>query len=363
MSKVRIRPDLLRQFGAHEGASFVLVVTAELLPHVELDPPTSYREHALLILPQAASLEEFIASDVPEPANLLVIAPGRVVTSPRDIGRRKMLVVPCGSTPSSIASIAASIRAAEETDPAAQDARAETFFGSLDDAEQLEIVDARHGTRAVFAHLDRTYAWNAQLGFVGWGEQQIVPSGEISVLPADIMTFEPTGRLALNGSITFVGEPIVHDGPRRNAGVRQAEVYRGLAGLRAAPLIADVADGEIRALRPVSPDGSAAADTLAALFAEDERYRVLWELGVGLNERLVPVPENTATNEVYGAVGGRVHIGLGLTTATLFALTFPCNGSVLRTSAGTILAGEEPAPEPSRLRVTRNVRAGCGCIG
>ena len=113
MSKVRIRPDLLRQFGPAGDAAFVLVVTAELLPDVELEARTSYREQSLLVLPQAEPLESFIAASVPEPAHLLVIAPGRVVTSPRDIGRRKMLVVPCGSTPSSVASIAASIRAAD----------------------------------------------------------------------------------------------------------------------------------------------------------------------------------------------------------------------------------------------------------
>ena len=362
MSKVRIRPDLLRQFGPAGDAAFVLVVTAELLPDVELEARTSYREQSLLVLPQAEPLESFIAASVPEPAHLLVIAPGRVVTSPRDIGRRKMLVVPCGSTPSSVASIAASIRAAEQTDPQAQDERASAFFDAVGDAERLEIADVLNGTSATFEHQDKPYGWNAQLGFVDWGEQQIVPSGEISVLPANIMTFEPEGRLALSGSLTFLGEPIVHDGPARAAAAAQEAAYRGISGLRSAPLAADVVDGEIRALRPLTPGAAAAAETLEALFAEDERYRILWELGVGLNESLAVTPENCATNEVYGGVGGRVHIGLGLTTATRFALTLPCNGSTLLASNGMLLAGEPPAPpRPRRLAVARNVRAGCGC--
>ena len=92
------------------------------------------------------------------------------------------------------------------------------------------------------------------------------------------------------------------------------------------------------------------------LFAEDERYRVVWEFGIGLNTEVVPQPGNCGMNEVAGGGDGTLHLGFGLTPATAYALTFGCQGTELLDDRGRHLCGGKPV-----RRLLRRRSADCGC--
>ena len=303
------------------------------------------------------SLDDVLAS-LPEPAHVLVLAPGRLVTSPTPdrVGARKLVCVPGGSTPMPAGAVAHALAALEATDPAALERRADAFFGTVGDADHLVVIDERAGTKATFAHLDDDYAWNQQAGFVAWGEQQLGPSGELSVLPADVMGFDPDARLAVDGELTLRGTPIVHGGAAPYTPEDQERRYQRAAHPGGRGRRARRRAGHDR--RPPGRGAAAqpAADALAELFAEDERYRVLLEVGVGIHPGVDVLPGNRAVNEVHGGRHGVLHLGIGLTPDTTYAPIVLCPGSTVRTGDGTFVAGARPERAVRRLRTPS-----CGC--
>jgi hypothetical protein len=121
-----------------------------------------------------------------------------------------------------------------------------------------------------------------------------------------------------------------------------------------------VREGVIVDTLPGEQSGEAAdvAAALDELFAADPRYRTIWELGFGINTDMETVPANCGLNEPYGASDGVVHLGIGLTPFTRFALTFLCRGTVLVSgSTGNAVLGSAPRTR----RVNRTYTASCGC--
>jgi|SRR5580658_103578 hypothetical protein len=358
-----VRPGAQRQFASPRG-TFCLVTTAELADDVLIDDGHAYSKTMVMVLRPGDDLGAMLRSSVPAPADVLIACPGLFVTSPspEDIGgERRIAIMPCGSTPTTRENVRYFLDVIERTDPAAQEDRADRFFEAVSQSQDLRIVDVERETTCTFDPGDEDYSWNQQAGPLGWGEQQIAPAGELSVLPTEITSFDPTRVLALSGSLTLRGWPIVHAGYEPELAPEQAELYDALLPLYRNPVIVDIADGVIVACRPASDTAAKAASALESLLNEDARYRTIWELGFGINDAMSVVPSNCGLNEPYGGTNGVVHIGLGLTPFTRFALTFLCPDSTLTDHTGTSLIGRPLGSSPTRRRVKRTHSASCGC--
>ncbi|HXI25081.1 MAG TPA: hypothetical protein VNG71_14555, partial [Pyrinomonadaceae bacterium] len=277
-----------------------------------------------------------------EPAHVLVASPNVFFRSPEEemIGpRRKLVAMACNSTPTSLEAVAHFLGVIERTDPQRQLAFAERFFELGRSSEWLEIVDEQYGTRARFNHLDDSYEWNQQAGPLEWGEQQIAPAGEISVLPTEITEFNADLRLAINGEIAFRGLPITHSGEPSFLREDQARIFSLLRHMEEHAIIARVENGVVQEIQESHPAVSPAVRMLEAMFEVDSRYRIIWELGFAINTELTLLGGNYAMNEVYGGTNGCLHFGLGLTPYTQYHVDIISPGIRVYTSRGELLLG------------------------
>ncbi len=341
MEQILIRPKLLRQFGSAEGIVFCLVTNSNLLNEFQIAESDSYVSNIIVPYDEGHSFEYLLDKAIPEPAHVLVISPHCFFRSPEPekIGRRKLVVMPCHSTPTPLSVIAYFLGIMERSDFHEMESFAERFFKLGQASERLEIVDERYGTRAIFNHLDDSYEWNLQAGFLEWGEQQIAPAGELSVLPDDIMQFSAGRRLAVSGEIALQGQPTVHSGAVSFLSEDQTRIYKGLECMHNYALITTVEDGIIRELRATHTEAEPAADMLNAMFMLDSHYRIIWEIGFGINTAHKLLPGNFGMNETYGGANGVFHLGLGLTPYTQYALIIICPAIRVLGRNGKVLVG------------------------
>lgn len=362
-SPIEVNPNAFRQFDGSSSA-FVLVTDADLADLFKL-ADSQYETADIVAIRDGGNLGQLI-SDLPDGASVLVAAPRSFIRSTDMValGERRVAVMPCGSTPVQPEHIRYFLKVIERTDPTAQAEYADKFFESVAEAVNLRLIDENQRTECTFDASGEEYVWNQQAGVLEPGEQQIAPAGELSVLPMEITDYDPSRRLAMNGSLTLRGEPIVHAGYDPALTGRQAELYEKLTGLRRNPVIAEVEHGLITHCRAATrvPEGIRAAAALNDLFRSDERYRAVWELGFGINTAMSVVPANCGLNEVFGATNGVVHLGIGLTPFTQFALTFICPDTrVADAASNTLLGAASESAEGKQCRVRRTKEASCGC--
>ena len=258
---------------------------------------------------------------------MLVISPDVFFRSPEEdqIGSsQKLIAMACNSTPNSIEAIAHFVNVIENTNATEQEKYSDYFFDKLESCNSLEFYDPVTKTKAVFQHFFDDYTWNQQAGTLGNGEQQIAPSGEISVLPSDIWDFSENSGMEINGEITFHGTPILHSGEVSFSRSDQQRIWEELSTMSEGPIIASVEKGFISELNALDETAQQAVDILERMFAVDSRYRMIEEIGFAINSSLEIWPGNTAMNEVYGGKSGAIHYGLGLTPYTQYHLDIIC---------------------------------------
>ncbi|KWT61527.1 hypothetical protein ADL21_12495 [Streptomyces albus subsp. albus] len=361
MPPLDITTSDLGQFG-EPAETFCLITTEQYAEPLSLLPGDGCSRVLRLTLPPGARLGEVIEQSVPEDAHVLAVCPGRFLDSPaeRELGGRKLAALPAGSTPLTGEHISYFLRTAARTD-ATQHARvAEEFFDRVGESRRLTIVDDVSGTEAEFDHELGDCVWNQQAGVMEAGDQQIFPPGKLSVTAAEITTFAPDARLlGLNGDLTLRGWPIVHRHEDPADGPDQQRLFEALTPLVANAVTLHITAGRIEGVTPQTAAAAPAAAELDKLLTDDPRYRVIWELGFGINTTTEVIPANCGPNEVYGATGGVVNLGLGVTPATRFALAFLCPRSSLLTSDGTAVLGARKAVRRGRMQ--RVSSAGCGC--
>ena len=302
---VIVDPARVRQFGPPDGATFCFVTNPDLADAFAIRTDAPYADTRIVTTRDDQEFEELVAG-LPEVAHVLVASPQRFFESPPDdvIGpRRKLVAMACNSTPTDLDAIRHFLGVIERTDPLEQDAFAERFFDLVEGTDVLRIVNAEVGTELVFDHFseDVEYVWNQQGGSLGWGEQQILPSGEISVLPVEIRSFGEDLRLVLDGELTLYGHPILHNGTPSFSRADQARLHAELDAMSRVPLVCRVKDGHITDVRATSDLGESAERMLTSMMEVDSRYRKVWEIGFAHNSSLVLRPGNHAMNEVYGA--------------------------------------------------------------
>ncbi|CAO5230079.1 hypothetical protein [Frankia sp. AgKG'84/4] len=350
-SEIVVDPARIRQFGDPTGTVFCLVTNAALLEHIKLAKTAPYDDYRILDF--HGGEDEFarlMREDVPEQAHVLVMSPYHFFQSPPvDVlgPRRKLLGMACNSTPTDVETLRHFLRCVEATDPQAQEDFSDRFFKLAERGETLEYRDERHGTVAVLRLFDRELVWNQQAGLVGWGEQQIVPAGEISVLPIEIREFEDYLRLPLDGEIVIQGNPILHSGTPSFSRRDQERIHSKLWPLIDFAVVAQVDNGLITKMTSPDPAGGAILEMFEALFEVDSRYRIVWEIGHALNTTLDLLPGNHAMNEVYGATQGCLHWGIGLTPFTQYHLDIISPGTIVSNELGDVLLGVPSGKTPT----------------
>jgi hypothetical protein len=348
MTSIAIRPARYRQFGDASGCAFWLVTNHALKEAFRIEEASGYAEVRIAGCDSSEEFLELLATRMPEPAHVLVILPHSFFYSPPParIGRRKLMAMACNSTPTSLETIAYFLDVIERTDPAAQQAFADRFFTLGEASDHLEFVDVRNqtyaqGTHATFEHLSDHYEWNQQAGPLDWGMQQLAPAGEISVLPVQILRFDAALRLPINGELAFHGQPVLHAGTPSFTREDQARIHERLATMGAHAVVATVRNGVVDGLRATHPDATPAVEMLEALYTVDSRFRIIWEVGFGINTALrALLPGNHAMNEVHGGSGfGALHYGMGLTPFTQYHLDIICPGTSVLGKDGALLFG------------------------
>jgi hypothetical protein len=237
----------------------------------------------------------------------------------------------------------------ERTSAAEQEAFSERFFELAETTSHLVYVDDKHGTRASLDHLREDLVWNQQAGPLGWGDQQLVPSGEISVLPIGIMEFDEHLNLPLDGEVTFRGYPILHGGKMSFTREDQARIHRTLVPLQHYAVIAQVSKGRMTSVRPFEPEAAPLVRMLESMFEVDSRYELVWEIGHAMNTSLDILPGNHAMNETYGGTHGCLHFGLGITPYTQYHLDIIAPDTTVYTEAGEVVLGIKGGSPTDRL--------------
>ncbi|MFJ9406960.1 hypothetical protein [Streptomyces sp. NPDC101393] len=342
---IKINPARFSQFGSAEGSIFCLITNRELEGELEIVKEAPYAEYRTIILGPGDDFEAMLAEGViPQRSHSLAISPYRFFESPSEevLGsERKLMGMACNSTPTDLGTIRHFIDVIERTSAQEQGEFSDRFFELAESTDHLVYVDERHGTRAVLDHLADGLVWNQQAGPLDWGEQQIVPSGEISVLPTQIVEFDESLHLPLEGSVAFRGFPILHSGTPSFTRKDQARLQGKLAGLEREAIVCDVRKGTITSLRPYRTEGAAVARVFEAMFEVDSRYSLIWEMGHALNTSLDILPGNHAMNEVYGGERGCLHWGLGLTPFTQYHLDIISPDTTVYTENGEVVLGDK----------------------
>ena len=345
VTEILVNPARFTQFGQAEDSIFCLVTNPGIVDHLSLVRDAPYKEYRTILISDGEDFEALLADGtIPEESHTLVVSPNRFFESPspEQLGpRRKLLGMASNSTPTTLPVIRHFLDVIERTSATEQDAFSERFFDLAESTDHLVYLDERHGTRAVLDHFADGLVWNQQAGSLEWGEQQIVPAGEISVLPTQIVEFHEDLHLPLEGDIAFRGFPILHNGTPSFSRRDQQRLQAKLAALEDHAVIASLDKGRIVSLRPSDPDARPVIDVLEAMFTTDSRYTLIWEIGHALNTSLDILPGNHAMNEVYGGTDGCLHWGLGLTPFTQYHLDIISPDTTVYTDNGTVVLGNK----------------------
>jgi hypothetical protein len=352
IEKLVVRPYMYRQFGDARGVTFCLVTNTALLDKIEVQHGGEYTDYRVYEYDSEDQMDLLLREVVPEPAHVLVVSPMRFFRSPSQeiIGqKRKLIAMACNSTPTSLTAVAHFLLMLERTRPDLQQSLVDNFLERARKTESMQIVDDVYGTRATFAHMDENYEWNIQAGTLDWGEQQIAPSGEVSVLPGDIWEFRTGRSMAIDGDIALRGLPILHSGSGSFLREDQRRIFESLVGMTNSAVVASIHNGVIVDLKAPERSGEKAAAMLGSLFSVDSRYRTLLELGFAVNTTLELLEDNLAMNEVYGGSCGCIHFGLGLTPHTQYHMDFICPQTKVLAANGELLFGGAEAQAISNL--------------
>lgn len=351
-AEVTINPARLSPFGSAEGSVFCLMTNPEVADQITVIQDAPYREYVTVLLGPDDKFDDVLTQQVPEEAHVLVVSPNHFFASPEPeiLGpRRKLMAMACNSTPTTMETIQHFVGVMERTSAAEQDAFSETFFELAETTDHLVYVDEKHGTRATLDHLREDLVWNQQAGSLDWGDQQLVPAGEISVLPIGIMEFDEKLNLPLDGDIAFRGYPILHGGEMSFTREDQARIQRAFQPLQHYAIVAHVEHGRMTSLRPFEPEAAGLVRMLESMFEVDSRYELVWEIGHAMNTSLDILGGNHAMNETYGSTHGCLHFGLGITPYTQYHLDIIAPDMTVYTESGQVVLGIKGGSPVDRL--------------
>jgi hypothetical protein len=340
-----VSPGRLPHFGLPADA-FVLITNSVYADQVKIVRDGAYATAQVVTWDSGDDLATLIRH-LPEPAHILVLSPKRtfMAPSPEVLGQRQVCVVACHATPTSRPELQSLLTAIEATDLFSQQDSAAQVSRLASGSPRLTLRDARYDTAAIMQHWRGQHAWYTCVEpLTTWGSVQTVPNGTLNlVLPgafdAQGSTMQANAHLPLDGEIALAGYPIVQAGRPIARWHNQRHIHKTLSVLTEAAVIATVSDGLITRLRATHPQGQPAVTLLYKLFSQQEQYRTITAIGLGLNTAFAPLPGNHEANAVCGGTDGALHIGLGLLPFTQYHITVVCPGLTLVGKDRTVLAG------------------------
>ena len=367
---ISINPGDVRSFGAKRDSHFYLVTNSKVVDKINIINDGSYLSYNKIIFDSdddatvetlKGSFIQILQNKIPVKSHILVIAPNNYFRPPPHefIGpTRKILILPCNSTPTDLDIINKFWEIIINTDPKSQEEKAKYFFETAEKADYLEFVDYKNKTASIFKHMHEDYVWNEQGGFLNGGDQLLAPAGEINVFNLPVQEFDEHLRLDFNGTLAFHGTPIVHSGTPSFSYRDQKRIYDLLSYLIDHPIIAHVKDGEIIDLSVRTKEGEIACNMLQSLFNVDSRYRILLEIGFGINTQSKIIKGNHAMNETFGGTNGVAHFGLGIIPFTQYHIDIICPNLKVLTNKGDLLIGSNE----TSFHMNRKKVSGCVCL-
>jgi hypothetical protein len=182
------------------------------------------------------------------------------------------------------------------------------LLAALDSADDVRFRSDDGHAEAIFRHVDCEH-WFSLEGPLADGQQTVLPTGELSTLTDPSGRYSFDHRFDLNGTVLLRGAPVVHRGSRAVSVDDTERLFAELSGMTIAGAIATIRDGLVTSVASASPAGDEFVARLDRLFAEDERYRKVHEIGFGTN----PVcAELRAGNFFPNERHPSLHLGLGL---------------------------------------------------
>src|SRR5262245_2740738 len=139
MDTLTIKASNLRSFGESRDSTFCLVTGPELVSRFRIEPGARYAGARVVPYTGEEPFEDVLAREIPENAHVLVILPHHYFKSPPPAAlgeRRKLGVLACHSTPTSLDAIAHFVAMGEHTDPDRQEQMASDFFSRGQAAER-----------------------------------------------------------------------------------------------------------------------------------------------------------------------------------------------------------------------------------
>lgn len=240
---------------------------------------------------------------------------------PLELGNIKIAAISLFSSPFSIITLQRILDITKKTDYQLQVSTESKMLDLLDSAKQILFQCLEHNTQAYFRHHESNH-WFSLHGPLGFGQQTVLPTGELSVLPESSGQFNRKSYFSLNGQLLFQGFPIVHRSHSEIPLSETLEQFKKLASMRDFPVIASISNGEISHLHSPVEGYNPFLVELEKLFLKDDNYRKIHEIGFGTNRDCAQlVYENFLPNERYPGA----HFGLGLGGATNFHIDLVCS--------------------------------------
>lgn len=355
--RITIDPDRLEALGTEPAPAFLVVTNSAYVDRFSIAESSRYAERRVIAYDDGQDFHDLLAREVPDGSHLITILPDCLLHSiPSEVlGRRRLLIMACRSGRTDLAGVEHFLRCGEQTNIAEQERFAESFFEKGEQAEYLTIIDEEYGTSARFNHLSDDYEWHEQLGYVGSGEQQVFPSGEIAcfLVPLKVEKLDSRASFDVEGTLSLRGQVIVQSGPPSFLVEDQERIYSRLATVENHALILEVKEGDVVSLEASHPHCRPAAEMLEAMFEVDSRFRRIFEFGFAFNRHVQPVPGNSAMNEVCGGAHGQLHAGLGMLPHTQYHLDmFLAGTKVLGRDGEVVFGGNQSQPRTMNRRRT-----------
>jgi hypothetical protein len=233
---------------------------------------------------------------------------------PEELEAAKLVAISSFSAPLSSRALARSVEIVTTGDYEGELRIENRFMDLLDEAEEIRLACPDFGTTARFRHQVADH-WFSLHGPLDWGQQTVLPTGEMSALVNASGEFVEEDSFAIDGRVVLRGQPVVHrGGPGVSLGAT-GELYDRLSAMADQPAVLELSNGFITGVS--APDGGTnqLVDGLRSLFDQDGRYAKIHEIGFGTNAACDPlVADNFFANERFPGV----HLGIGLGGHTEF---------------------------------------------
>ncbi len=357
-----VNPDAFKQFGEITHESFYLAITRELKDVVSVKTSRKYSSVHCIIVPAEKDFYEVVQS-LPEDAHIVWIPFGRRGGAFSRRGsikaNQKLMTFLCMNAPVTIDMVLHFLKVLEKTNPDQQVELAEKFFDKLSRAQFVEFINTQYATKATL-EIDFDCLWSEMYGYIPKGWQQLVPNGEVALTHQKNTpeNFDPLSALKISGSVIFQGCPLLSRQSTEPyiTNTELMRIYKELEPLRTGGTLQVVLkNGMITDLLPLTSNAESAKRMLEALFAVDERYRTLFEIGFGFNTAIELYPGNCVMNEAYAGVDGCVHFGIGA-EITNYHFDIICPGTQVISSAGETLI------KASDGGLNRKPDSACPCV-